>query len=164
MGGTRRVRRDGGPFLGVRYELAVSEPDCVCVKRLDPANDLYPAVLDGIDHHSVHDGRRLAEPAHLAHDSLLRNRQAVWSQVTEVHPAAEAPDALICATGFRRALESLVGHLGVLDECGLPRSRGAEPAAPGLRFIGYVPRPGGLGYMAKEARRAAKAIARELSR
>jgi hypothetical protein len=36
------------------------------------------------------------------------------------------------------------------------------PAAQGLRFIGYVPRPGGLGYMAKEAKRAARAIAREL--
>jgi hypothetical protein len=41
---------------------------------------------------------------------------------------------------------------------------GEEPAADGLRFIGYVPRPGALGYMGKEARRAAKAIARELRR
>jgi Pyridine nucleotide-disulphide oxidoreductase len=72
------------------------------------------------------------------------------------------PDVLICATGYRRALEPLVGHLGVLDELGVPRVRGRVPAAPGLRFIGYVPRPGGLGYMAKEARRAARAIAREL--
>ena len=28
-----------------------------------------------------------------------------------------------------------------------------------MRFIGYVPRPGGLGYMGKEAMRAAKATA-----
>jgi hypothetical protein len=72
------------------------------------------------------------------------------------------PDALICATGFRRRLEPLVGHLGVLDERGMPRVVGEEPAAGGLRFIGYVPRPGGLGYMGKEAKRAAKAIGREL--
>jgi flavin-dependent dehydrogenase len=72
------------------------------------------------------------------------------------------PDTVICATGYRRSLESLVGHLGVLDEHGMPRARGPKPAAPGLRFIGYVPRPGGLGYMGKESRRAAKAIAREL--
>jgi cation diffusion facilitator CzcD-associated flavoprotein CzcO len=72
------------------------------------------------------------------------------------------PDELICATGFRRALKPLVGHLDVLDERGVPRALGAEPAAGGLRFIGYVPRPGGLGYMSKEAKRAAKAIAREL--
>jgi hypothetical protein len=54
------------------------------------------------------------------------------------------------------------GHLDVLDERGMPRARGATPAAPGLRFIGYLPRPGGLGYMGKESRRAATAIAREL--
>jgi NADPH-dependent 2,4-dienoyl-CoA reductase/sulfur reductase-like enzyme len=74
------------------------------------------------------------------------------------------PGAVICATGYRRALEPLVGHLGVLDERGVPRARGPQPAAPGMRFVGYVPRPGGLGYMAREAKRAAKAIARELRR
>jgi cation diffusion facilitator CzcD-associated flavoprotein CzcO len=72
------------------------------------------------------------------------------------------PDAVICATGYSRVLEPLVGHLGVLDERGIPRARGATPAAPGLRFIGYVPRPGGIGYAGKESRRAARAIAREL--
>ncbi|HYF26526.1 MAG TPA: NAD(P)/FAD-dependent oxidoreductase [Baekduia sp.] len=74
------------------------------------------------------------------------------------------PAAVICATGYRRALEPLVGHLGVLDERGVPRVVGECAAADGLRFIGYVPRPGGIGYMAKEARRAARAIARELRR
>lgn len=73
-----------------------------------------------------------------------------------------APDAVICATGYRPALEPLVGDLGVLDERGRPTAVGETPAAPGLRFIGYVPRPGGIGYAAKQARRAAKAIAREL--
>lgn len=71
------------------------------------------------------------------------------------------PDAIVCATGYRRGLEPLVGHLGVLDDRGVPRRLGADPAAPGLRFVGYVPRPGALGYMAKEGRRAARAIARE---
>lgn len=73
------------------------------------------------------------------------------------------PDAIICATGYRRGLEPLVGHLDVLGERGVPRALGPKPAAPGLRFIGYVPRPGGLGYMAKEAKRAAKAIKGELA-
>ena len=72
------------------------------------------------------------------------------------------PDAVVCATGYRRGLEPLVGHLGALDARGLPRAVGAEPAAPGLRFIGYVPRPGMIGQSAKDAKRAAKAIAREL--
>jgi hypothetical protein len=72
------------------------------------------------------------------------------------------PDVVICATGYRRGLEPLVGHLGVLDDRGLPAAVGEQPAAPGLRFIGYVPRPGAIGYMAKEAKRAARLIAREL--
>jgi cation diffusion facilitator CzcD-associated flavoprotein CzcO len=72
------------------------------------------------------------------------------------------PDAVIAATGYRRALDPVVGHLGVLDEQGTPRARAGAPAAPGLRFIGYVPFPAQLGYIAGEARRAAKAIAREL--
>ena len=73
------------------------------------------------------------------------------------------PEVVICATGYRRGLQQLVGHLGVLDEREVPRVLGARPAAPGLRFIGYVPRPGGIGYAGKEARRAARAIARELA-
>ncbi len=72
------------------------------------------------------------------------------------------PDAVICATGYRRALEPLVGHLGVLAEDGMPKVIAPLPAARGLRFGGYVVRPGGLGYMGKQARRSAKAIAREL--
>ena len=82
--------------------------------------------------------------------------------VSLVDGARVKPDAIICATGYRRGLERLVGHLGVLDARGIPRRVGQKPAAPGLRFIGYVPRPAALGYMAKEAKRAAKAIVREL--
>ena len=73
------------------------------------------------------------------------------------------PQVVICATGYRRTLQPRVGHLGVLDEREVPRALGARPAAPGLRLIGYVPRPGGIGYAGKEARRAARAIAGELS-
>ena len=67
------------------------------------------------------------------------------------------PDAVIAATGYRSGLAPTVGHLDVLDERGLPRE--GEPL-PGLHFVGYVPRPAHVGYMAKEARRAAKTIAR----
>lgn len=51
-----------------------------------------------------------------------------------------APDAVVAATGFRPALEPLVGHLGVLDERGLPLVHGARthPAAPGLHFAGIA--------------------------
>jgi hypothetical protein len=70
-------------------------------------------------------------------------------------------DAIIAATGYRRGLEPVVGHLGVLDECGLPRIRGGDAAAPGLRFVGYLPRPAQIRHLGREARRAAKAIACE---
>lgn len=76
--------------------------------------------------------------------------------------ACVEPDAIICATGYTRGLEPLVGHLDVLDENGTPRALGKNPAADGLRFVGYTPHPGQLGYIAKEAKRAAKAIASEL--
>ena len=72
------------------------------------------------------------------------------------------PDAVICATGYRTGLEPLVGHLGVLDEQGVPKAVEGKPAALGLRFVGYVPRPAGIYYFGREGKRAAKAIAREL--
>jgi glycine/D-amino acid oxidase-like deaminating enzyme len=87
---------------------------------------------------------------------------STWVQLAD--GARVEPEAVICATGYRRALEPLVGHLGVLGERGMPKVIAPRPAAPGLRFVGYLPRPGGLGYMGKEARRSAKAIARELRR
>jgi cation diffusion facilitator CzcD-associated flavoprotein CzcO len=73
------------------------------------------------------------------------------------------PDALIAATGYRSALEPLVGHLGVLNERGLPLVSDGHAVAPGLRFVGFVPRPAQLGLLGTEARRAARGIARELS-
>jgi len=69
------------------------------------------------------------------------------------------PDAVIAATGYQTGLEPMVGHLGVLDKHGKPRVRSGE-AAPGLRFIGYIPRPGQIGRMGMEAAEAADAIAR----
>jgi cation diffusion facilitator CzcD-associated flavoprotein CzcO len=69
------------------------------------------------------------------------------------------PDAVVAATGYRCGLDAMVGHLGVLDERGRPRVTETE-AAPGLRFIGYVPRPAQLGYMGGEAKRAAREIGR----
>ena len=42
-------------------------------------------------------------------------------------------------------------------------SSGRRPAADGLRFIGYDVRPSLIGYMAKQSKRMAKRIARELS-
>ena len=63
------------------------------------------------------------------------------------------PDALIAATGYTTGLEPLVGHLGVLDEAGLPFQYRGSPVRPGLRFIGYAPC---MGVIGRDARRVAR--------
>jgi putative flavoprotein involved in K+ transport len=75
------------------------------------------------------------------------------------------PDVVIAATGYSRALEPVVGHLGVLDARGAPVVHGARthPAAPGLRFVGLSnPLKGLLFQISLDARAAARAISREL--
>jgi hypothetical protein len=73
------------------------------------------------------------------------------------------PGVVICATGYLRGLEDLVGHLGVLDERGMPVAKRGEPAADGLRFLGYLARPSLIGAVAKLSKRVAREIAHELS-
>lgn len=74
------------------------------------------------------------------------------------------PDVVICATGYVRGLEPVVGHLGVLDERGVPKSIGVDPAAPGLRFMGFLSRPGLISFVAKQSQLVAMHIADELDR
>ncbi|MDT0268220.1 NAD(P)/FAD-dependent oxidoreductase [Streptomyces sp. DSM 44915] len=77
-----------------------------------------------------------------------------------------APDVVIAATGYRRGLEPLVGHLGLLDGTGRPLVHGREthPAAPGLHFTGYAnPISGALRELGREAPRIAAAIAHHLT-
>ncbi len=71
------------------------------------------------------------------------------------------PDAVIAATGYHRGLEPLVGHLGVLDDDGIPVvSRGEQhPSAPGLFFNGYrADLSGQLRLMRLDARAIARAV------
>ena len=77
------------------------------------------------------------------------------------------PDVVVAATGFRRGLEPLVGHLGALDAAGLPRAGSGMPLAgsPGLWFIGYhTAIEGNLRRHPIEARRIARSIPRARSR
>jgi cation diffusion facilitator CzcD-associated flavoprotein CzcO len=74
------------------------------------------------------------------------------------------PDAVIAATGYRRDLEPLVGHLGVLGADGSPRVHAGAAALPGLRFVGFAPRPAQLGHLGGEAKVAARGVAREMRR
>ena len=74
------------------------------------------------------------------------------------------PDAVIAATGYRRGLDELVGHLGVLDSNGVPLVSGGQehPSTSGLFFIGYrVDLSGQLRLMRIDARAIAKAVRRQ---
>jgi len=73
------------------------------------------------------------------------------------------PDVIICATGYRRGLEPLVGHLDVLDERGVPLDDGARLADRGLWFLGFQSRPGLIGSVAKRSRRIAATIGDEIA-
>jgi putative flavoprotein involved in K+ transport len=71
-------------------------------------------------------------------------------------------DAVIAATGFRRGLEPLVGHLGLVGRNGRPVVHGGEahPDAPNLFFIGFTnPISGNLREIRIDARRIARAVA-----
>ncbi|MEV6177941.1 flavin-containing monooxygenase [Streptomyces sp. NPDC052016] len=77
-----------------------------------------------------------------------------------------SPDAVVAATGYVRALEGLVGHLGVLDEHGRPVAHGPRTPknAPGLYFTGFTtPISGTLREVALDAERIAKAVRRQLA-
>jgi putative flavoprotein involved in K+ transport len=76
--------------------------------------------------------------------------------------SALGAQAVIAATGYRRGLEKMAGHLGVLDANGMPKVHGGPPAAPGLYFLGYgVSLRGMLRDIAADARRVAPAVARD---
>lgn len=72
-----------------------------------------------------------------------------------------AADAVIAATGYRRGLEPMVGHLGVLDDDGHPVVNGLPSAAPGLWFAGYdEPLIGPLRSFRRQSGRVAGDVAR----
>jgi cation diffusion facilitator CzcD-associated flavoprotein CzcO len=71
-------------------------------------------------------------------------------------------DAIVAATGFRTGLEPLAGHLGVLDEAGVPLVHGSDehPSSPGLHFVGFVVTLGGtMRLVGKQAEGLAKLAA-----
>jgi putative flavoprotein involved in K+ transport len=80
------------------------------------------------------------------------------------------PQAVIAATGYERNLPGIVGHLGILDEHGVPTLNGKairareHPRASGLFFTGYYASSAGqLRFMRIDGRRIARAIARQLA-
>jgi cation diffusion facilitator CzcD-associated flavoprotein CzcO len=72
-----------------------------------------------------------------------------------------APDAVICATGYRPGLEGIAGHLVELDARGMPPFTGARssPVHPGLWFFGMDRSIyGNMHVRRRQARQLARAI------
>jgi putative flavoprotein involved in K+ transport len=72
------------------------------------------------------------------------------------------PDAVVVATGYTTGLEPVVGHLGLLDQRGVPLVHGADehPDAPGLHFVGIKAELAGL---LREIGLEARAVGRVLA-
>jgi putative flavoprotein involved in K+ transport len=81
--------------------------------------------------------------------------------------SARPADVVVAATGYRRGLDQLVGHLGVLGPDGRPVVRGADtsPNAPDLWFTGYTnPISGMFRELGIDAKRIARAAVRRRAR
>jgi hypothetical protein len=75
-------------------------------------------------------------------------------------------EVVIAATGYKRGLEPLVGHLGVLGRNGRPTVRRARthPAAPRMWFTGYTnPISGMFRELGIDAKHIARAAAGQLN-
>ena len=80
--------------------------------------------------------------------------------------SARRADVVVAATGYRRGLDGMVGHLGVLGADGRPVVRGAatHPDAPRLWFTGYTnPISGMFRELGIDAKRITRAVVRDRS-
>ncbi|RSS57843.1 NAD(P)/FAD-dependent oxidoreductase [Streptomyces sp. WAC07061] len=140
---------------------AKAVPDLTAYGLPRPASGLYSRVLEGAVPvqdvgliKAVRGGR--VEP--VAAVTGFDGDEVVLADGTRI-----TPDAVVAATGYRRGLEGLVGHLDVLDERGRPIAHGprAPRNAPGLHFTGYTnPISGMLRELSIDAVRIAKALSR----
>jgi cation diffusion facilitator CzcD-associated flavoprotein CzcO len=134
--------------IGDLSDLGLPEPEEGAVSRLRRLG-VAPSIVDHEVIDAIREERILVVPAV---ESL--GEESVWL----ADGSCIKPDDVIAATGYSRGLESMVGHLDVLDDSGAPLVTVRE-AAPGLRFVGYIPRPAQLGLLGREAKEAARGIA-----
>ncbi|MGR8009985.1 flavin-containing monooxygenase [Streptomyces hypolithicus] len=138
----------------------VSVPDLSEQGLPRPAGGLYSRVRAGaipVQDVGVIDAVRRGKVEPVAAVASFDDGKVVLADASRI-----SPDAVIVATGYRRSLEDLVGHLGVLDSRGRPVVHGARtpPTAPGLYFTGFTnPISGMFRELAIDARKIAKAIA-----
>ena len=134
--------------IGDLSEFGLPVPEEGVVSRLKRLK-VAPAIVDGELVDAIRQERILIVPAVESLDE---------EGVQLADGSCIKPDDVIAATGYSSGLESMVGHLDVLDETGAPIATVRE-AAPGLRFVGYIPRPAQLGLMGSEAKEVARGIA-----
>ncbi|MFF8674514.1 flavin-containing monooxygenase [Streptomyces sp. NPDC015242] len=146
-----------------RLQAKVATPDLSAHGLPRPDTGLYSRVKQGAipvqDVGLIDAVRRGRVEIVAAVDSFEDGGKIVLADGTRI-----SPDAVIAATGYVRALEGLVGHLGVLDDRGRPVVHGARTpqGAPGLYFTGFTnPISGNLRELALDAVRIAKAVARD---
>ncbi|MGW0555679.1 flavin-containing monooxygenase [Streptomyces sp. NPDC002926] len=139
----------------------ISVPDLTAQGLPRPDTGLYSRVKQGaipIQDVGLIDAVRAGKVGPVAALESFEDSKAVLADGTRI-----SPDTVIAATGYRRALEGLVGHLGVLDERGKPVTHGGRTSAqaPGLYFTGFTnPISGMFREMARDARKIAKSLAR----
>ncbi len=138
---------------------AVQEPDLSEHGMPRAGRDLYTRTLEGrvpVQDVGIVDAIRSGRVRPVAALESFDGDEVVLTDGTRLRPAL-----VVAATGYRAALEPLVGHLGVLGEHGLPTVRGASrpEARPGLWFTGFTnPISGMLRELAIDAGRIAAAI------
>jgi putative flavoprotein involved in K+ transport len=137
----------------------LSVPDLAEKGLPRPDTGLYTRVKEGaipVQDVGLIDAVRTGKVEVVAAVDGFEGGQVVLADGTRV-----APDAVVAATGYARALEGLVGHLGVLDERGRPVAHGARTSqqAPGLYFTGFTtPISGTLREVAMDAEKIAKTV------
>jgi putative flavoprotein involved in K+ transport len=144
-----------------RWAARYSVPDLSPYGLAQPADGLYTRLLR--DRASpVQDVGLIAAVRSGAVEPVAPVAGFAGAEVRLADGSVLAPDVLIAATGYRRGLEKLAGHLAVLDGHGMPKVLGGRAAAPGLHFAGYTVSLGGaLRELAIEARRIGSAVRRE---
>ncbi|CAG6398809.1 NAD(P)/FAD-dependent oxidoreductase [Streptomyces cocklensis] len=143
------------------YIERMSVPDLSAYGLPRPENGLYARVLDGAI--PVQDVGLIDAVQSRKVEPVAAVERFEGDQVHLADGSQAAPEVVIAATGYRRGLEGLVGHLGVLDGRGRPVAHGSRtpPGAPGLFFTGFTnPISGMFREMAIDAGRIARAASR----
>ena len=89
-------------------------------------------------------------------EALDETRRRCWPTATRVEP-----DAVIAATGYSCDSSRWSATSTCSTAAACRASIGGEAVAPGLRFVGYYPRPAQMGYLGAEAKVAARGIVAE---